>query len=364
MSSPTCSVSTRVILTVMCSYDQHTHKAMMHFDLCDELNESSPWQPLESILSVWIEMIQRGKAVALHDEVCKASYDDSAWELDANGVAQEIKGAQRDPATGAIRIGQIPPWTIVPWTEQDLTECLELWETAVELIEERMRLSPQAHESGLVDPASFDALPIPEGFARHFMLQARKPRFSFVAPGLRLATADVFASQPFMSPLNQTEEVSQTVTPPILMFRGESNVSTTSLSPVSFGYPDEGPQPKQCPAGLYLSRCDRTSDTPFEDGCELLLPFEFENGWAKQGDFSDLINRERHESLLQSGVNPFNQRHPVQLRGFLEIIVSNVRASNWSVDGDGVAGGLEIWKQADTDKWRDYWLPLGPGRFW
>lgn len=353
-----------MMLTRVCSYDQHTHKAMVHFDIGDELEESNPWQPLESILSVWIEMIQRGKAVALHDSVCKASYDQSDFQQDANGAWQEVKGPQRHPTTGSIRIGQAPPWTIVPWTKQDLTECLDLWETVIDLIEQRMSLAPQAQETGLIDPASFEALPIPEGFAKQFMLQARKPRFSFAAPGLRLATGDLFATQPFISTLNPDEEASEKVTPPILMFRSESNVSTNFLSPFSFGYPHEGPEPEECPAGLYLGRCDRTDETPFEDGCELLLPFEFENGWAKQSDLSDLANRQQHEGLLQSGVNPFNQRHPVQLKGFLEIIVTNVRAGNWSVDGHGVAGGLDIWKQADTEKWQDYWLPLGPSSFW
>jgi hypothetical protein len=283
----------------------------MHFDIADELEESGPWQPLESVLSVWIEMTHRGKAVALHDDVCKASYDNSDWQRDANGAWQEIKGPQRDPLTCAIRLGQAPPWTIVPWTKQNLTECLEIWETAVDMIEERMSLPTHTHETGLVDPASFEALPIPEGFARQFMLQARKPRFSFIAPGLRLPTADTFARQPFMSALDLNEETPEQVTPPILLFRSESNVPTDSLSPSSFGYPHEGSEPADCLSGLYLARCDRTSGTPFEDGCELLLSSELENGWAKQSDCSDLVDRESHESLLQSGVNPFNQRHPV-----------------------------------------------------
>lgn len=154
------------------------------------------------------------------------------------------------------------------------------------------------------------------------------------------------------------------MTPPILLFRSESSVSTKSLSPLSFGYPYKGPETGQCPAGLYLGQCDRTRDTPFEDGCELVLPFKLEEGWAKQSDLTDLVERSPLDSLLQSGVNPFNQRHPVQLRGFLEIVVANLRAGNWSVDSRGVAGGLDVWKQADTEKWQDYWLPLGPGRFW
>jgi hypothetical protein len=335
----------------------------MHFDITDDLEESQPWQPLESILSVWIEMIQRGKAIALPEDVCKVSYDESDWQQDANGEWQETKGPQRDPTTGAIRIGQAPPWTIVPWTQQDLTECLEIWETAVELIEQSMSLPPQAHETGLVDPASFESIPIADGFAKRFILQARKPRFSFIAPGLRLPTADTLAKQPFLSEVDPSEIALEKSTPPILLFRSDIKVPT-ELSRVSFGFPYGGPEAKACPAGLYLGRCDRTSNTPFEDGCEILLPFPFENGWAKQSDSSEMAYLQPHETLLQSGVNPFNQRHPVQLKGFLEIVVTNLRAGNWSVDDRGVAGGLDVWKQADTEKWQNYWLPLGPGRFW
>lgn len=345
------------------SYDQQTNKAMMHFDIADELNESSPWQPLESILSVWIEMIQCGKAVALHDDECKAGYDDSDWRLDANGNFYEVKGPQRDPNTGAIRIGQAPPWTIVPWTGQDLTECLGLWKTAVDMIEERISLPQQDRQTGLVSRTSLEAVPIPEGFAKQFMLRATKPRFSFIAPGLRLPTADDFTRQPFRSTLDPNERPEQ-MTPPILLFRSESRVPISSLSPLSFDHPYEGPATGQCPAGLYLSQCDRTSNTPFEDGCELVLPYDFENGWAKQSDLSDLVDRSSVDSLLQSGTDPFNQRHPTQLRGFLEIVVANIRADNWPVDSCGVAGGLDVWKQADTEKWQDYWLPLGPGRYW
>lgn len=167
-----------------------------------------------------------------------------------------------------------------------------------------------------------------------------------------------------MSTLNVDEEAPEKETPPILMFPRDSTVQTGSLSPLSFGYPYDGPDRTECPAGLYLGRCDRTSGTPFEDGCELLLPFELENGWAKQSDLGDLVYCQPHESLLQSGVNPFNERHPIQLRALLEVVVMNVRAGEWSIDDHCVAGGIDVWKQADTEKWQNYWLPLGPGRIW
>jgi hypothetical protein len=93
---------------------------------------------------------------------------------------------------------------------------------------------------------------------------------------------------------------------------------------------------------MYLGRCDWICEIPFEDGCELPLPFAFENSWAKQSDLSNLVDRESHGSLLQSRVDPFNQRHPVQLRGFLKTVVSNVRAGDWSVDDCGFARRLDF----------------------
>lgn len=157
-----------------------------------------------------------------------------------------------------------------------------------------------------------------------------------------------------MSTLNVDEDAPEKETPPILMFRGDSTVRTGSLSSLSFGYPYDDPDCAGCLAGLYLGRCDRASGTTFEDGCELLLPFELENGWAKQSDLSDLVYRQPHESLLQSGVSPFNERHPFHLRALLEIVVRNVRAGEWSIDDHGVAEGIDIWEQADTEKWQSY----------
>jgi hypothetical protein len=67
----------------------------MHFDTTDQLNESQSQQSLQSVMSVWIKMIQRGKAVALPDDVCKISYDDSDWQQDVNGRGRRSKTTAR-----------------------------------------------------------------------------------------------------------------------------------------------------------------------------------------------------------------------------------------------------------------------------
>jgi hypothetical protein len=69
-----------------------------------------PWQPLESVLSVYLDMIERGKAVALHKSVGGVppifqvtQADCSLSKVYAFPPAQP----QRDPATGAKRTGEV-----------------------------------------------------------------------------------------------------------------------------------------------------------------------------------------------------------------------------------------------------------------
>lgn len=38
---------------------------------------------------------------------------------------------------------------------------------------------------------------------------------------------------------------------------------------------------------------------------------------------------------------------------------------HWSVDAEGVVGGVDVWRAAETEeRWRDYVTPMGPGGYW
>lgn len=105
-----------------------------------------PWQTLETVLSVYPEMIERGKAVALHNLVGElppvfqvAQADGSLSKIYLFPPAQP----QRDPATGPKRVGRVyNPWVIVPYTTKDLQDTLDAWAQLVQAIEERMPSSP------------------------------------------------------------------------------------------------------------------------------------------------------------------------------------------------------------------------------
>ncbi|KAK5713398.1 hypothetical protein LTR17_017579 [Elasticomyces elasticus] len=340
-------------------YDQNTHAAILHLDITDDLVPEQPWQPLECILTVWIEMIQRQKVVAIPADVGKTSY-----EKTEGGEFRRVEGPQRDPATGVKRNGcAAEPWTIVPWSSQDLEECLELWIMILKLVEEKMGLREAEQTETLLELSTLDRARIPDGFAREFLSRAQRPRFQYIAPGLRAPSASEFATQPFVD--TNGDEGNEDEVPAILLFRGDAVVSTEELF-----WPGFRPQSSavECPSGLYLNPCDRTYRYPQEDGCILILPFGFEAAawkdalWAKKSDYSPA---NKCDDLLQAGVNPYNDIHPVQLQAFLENVYTNVESGYWVVDEHGVAGGIDKYKEAETEHgWSKYYVQLGPGGYW
>ncbi|KAK3645766.1 hypothetical protein LTR56_008953 [Elasticomyces elasticus] len=340
-------------------YDQNTHTAILHLNMTDDLTPEQLWQPLECILTVWIEMVQRQKVVAILANVVKTSY-----EKTEGGEFRRIEGPPRDPATGAKRNGSAAePWTIVPWASQDLEECLELWIMIVKLIEEKMGLREAEQTETLLELSTLDRARIPNGFAREFLSRAQHPRFQYVAPGLRTPSASEFATQPFVD--TNGDDGNEDEVPAILLFRGDAVVSARELS--WLGFPAQRLE-VECPTGLYLNGCDRASQYPQEDGCSLVLPFGFEAAgwtdamWAKKSDYSPA---NKCDDLLQAGVNPYNDIHSVQLQGFLENVYTNVESGYWVVDEHGVAGGLDKYRAADTEQgWSKYYVQLGPGGYW
>ncbi|KAI6903671.1 hypothetical protein D0869_13674 [Hortaea werneckii] len=336
-------------------YDQGSHSAIIHLDIQNELDPEQPWQSLESILTVWIEMILRQKVVALSDEV-----GSERFEYYEQGMIK-IPGPDRDPLTGVRRLtDNTQPWTIVPWTAQDLEETLNVWAAAMEMIEEKMQLGDAERTDGLLDAATLDAAKIPDGFAREFLTQARRPRFNFIAPGLRVPLREEFVRQPFTGLTPEEDAI-----PPILLFRNDQTAQTEGIwwfGEFTHKYNHLSIDAPECPCGLYFSLCVRTSGYPQEDGCNIVLPFEFENGFAKKSDGTPV---ERTCDLLQAGKNPYHEDHPAALRAFLETVRENVESGHWTVDEHGVAGGLDVWKQADTEEhWDKYFQPLGPSRIW
>jgi hypothetical protein len=61
--------------------------------------------------------------------------------------------------------------------------------------------------------------------------------------------------------------------------------------------------------------------------------------------------------LFQLGYNNFINSHNVQLKHILRHWTELVESGKWEIDQDGVAGGMEKWREADTEEhWQDYQL--------
>ena len=61
----------------------------------------------------------------------------------------------------------------------------------------------------------------------------------------------------------------------------------------------------------------------------------------------------------QLGFNQFIAKHNVQLKNVLWRWVEMIKDGKCEVDADGVVGGIEKWKEADTEEhWMDYQFPM------
>lgn len=319
-------------------------------------NEDLPWQKLESVLTVYIELIETGKVVAVHKDLEFA--DDSTF---CDAPDPTLSGFQRardrpdamlvDPVSGCAKKQEcVGPWMCVSSTEVDLNETLRVWKMLVEAIRDRM------------GGADLDAQPVyglandqllsrmPDCFAKRFFTGALKPRFNCIAPGLRIQTTRELFEQPYAYFFGQEESE----IPPILILRGEGSVKPTG----PFGcYPHW-----TIPAGLYLEPCDTNDAAPWEDGAALILPYDVggRDSWARMADQQPLP--ECNDSLYQIGWNPFVAPHPTRLVTILMLWYRNVQSGKWKVNQDGVMGGMGKYREADLEgHCMEYVVEIGPG---
>jgi hypothetical protein len=113
------------------------------------------------------------------------------------------------------------------------------------------------------------------------------------------------------------------------------------------------------PSGLYLHS---TSTMRAEDECLFLLPSDMaigRNGFAKKTDGSRFGQRRRgedsHTDFYRPGYQPFEEHHEHNLAAVLGSWRGMVESGNWGVDDQDVAGGTEVWREADTEEgWEKY----------
>lgn len=242
---------------------------------------------------------------------------------------------------------------VVPYASRDLSEALERWNGLVQAIEERVPSLPQeAHgvEGQYTHQSLLNAGLRTDSVAWNFLTKARKPRCTYLGPGLRIPSAAELISNPTKDVQDEGHRVN-----PVCVLRGDD------MAKSPWGGID------QLPWDLYLDSSNPEGLSPFEDGSRLVLPYNIgENSFAKRDDGSPVA---WNTELYQIGWNPFILSHSIQLLAIIGHFSAYVRKEMWAVGPEGVAESTDRFKEADTDmsQWLDtegiypgYTCVLGP----
>ncbi|KEQ62034.1 uncharacterized protein M437DRAFT_50844 [Aureobasidium melanogenum CBS 110374] len=313
-------------------YNQETHECVINFHNVhfNPEYEDIPWQRLETVLSVYIDMIESEKVVCIHND-----------------------------RNNDVMFG---PWIIQPHTKEVLDGCLQTWDLLVQAIEEKMPTAPNVDtkpEYGLTNEEMLESAGITEDFPKLVLLRARKPRFNFIAPGLRLLTPEEIVEQPLKSMMARQADLQVRKKMPVLLFKGDDTCKASEWFP----YPYK--EATDIPTGLYFEGWSQEDLTPFTDATRLLLPFTIggEDTWAMTSNGIAIDGT--HDELYQMGINPFASYHGVSLLAILENFYAHICQGHWSVDENGVSGTIDTFREAESEEHCDkYLVPMGPEAYW
>lgn len=331
------------------AFDQKENKAVIQMSIHDTdttLNGRTPWFPLEVTLSAWLDMIDVGKIQAVDDSI-----------------------------QGLVKHG---PWICNHWNDHMVQETADAFNALVDSIETRMRdqgLSVPKITESLLPDSVLDALQIPLGFARSFFTRARRPAFTYIAPGLSVPTGQFSPQQPFYGGHGMHHEEildpATTAIKPILLFASSKSFQLADRDekedPPFFDPYDRLPS---VPAGVYLLESDRQLEHAFEDAVKLVLPFAVGgNGFARLSDGLQIGDQrgsedrscgDRYTDLYQQGWNPVIEMHRVRLVKVLESWKGMIERGDWKVGASGVEGTIEAFNEADTEEgWQKIVIPVG-----
>ncbi|KAL4860566.1 hypothetical protein BDV12DRAFT_209096 [Aspergillus spectabilis] len=338
-------------------FDQRTLKASFIEDINDTfiiVTKEWAWMPLEVILDSYLQMIDEGKAQAVSTDQAKLLKMDFLH-------------------------GLMEPWIIHQYTKTDIERATTAFNRLLYAIDRRI---PHGDTSTTPmnlpwhDPATFenqDVLP-PSSFAHEFLksISNRTIRFRYIAPGIRFPTVAEFKNQPITdfvtSPHNHLGQHPGNCPLRILEIdhAGQQQQEQHLVNNQYLGL-------SKVAAGVYIPHVVSEWPQFWSNDFRLILPFAIGSaGWARHStgqpfgvksyDYldDDPTPRDVHGDLYQSGMtNGITNFHPVQIDRVLNNWADRVEKGDWEVDREGVMGGIDKFREADTEKhWRKYWIPL------
>jgi hypothetical protein len=311
-------------------YDLDAHCCVFNsypYMVFTEDDKTPVWQYLETILTAWIDIIERRKAV----------------------VVRGLFGV--DPVTGVSSYDIRHPWGWATYTRADVDETIEAWHGLVNAINNRLpqpHTEPLADSRGLYEATDLAAAGIAEGsFAWQFYTQARRPRIRSLGPGnLHLPSTEQLTSTTALFETAWANSLAAKPTwlseckpgHPLPILLGHSSTKFWSHESRSNTY---GSEMISLPWGLYLDvQHDPPEPCPYEDGARLALPALREPTTLRKLDGQPA----GHADLYQVGQNPFEPDHSTQLRHLLGIFTTHVENEEWRVDADGVSEPASVFE--------------------
>lgn len=276
------------------------------------------------------------------------------------------------------------PWEIHQHTPTDIERAVSAFTRLIDAIEARLP-SSSTHDCGCEQP-SFEGINLPysesvieasftqvDSFTGCFLsaLPVRQLNFRYIAPGIRLQDPVEFTNQPLAerryNSLFPDRFSTDQLTPcfPLLLFRGERENKSPWSRP---WFPDGNAE--DIPSGLYIEPAYKGFNWSSGNKSRLLLPFSIgSNGFARSSNGIPFQRARfpgdgRPDQLYQtdlfsgySGYLPWDSRSSY-LHKALENWAERVEMGDWLVGEDGVVGGIEKFKEADTEEhWREYVIP-------
>lgn len=307
------------------------------------------WYRLETLLSSYIDLIERGKVVALHHSIIKPG---DRIKLAGGGTISRDEHLDppplQDPVTGARRtFPSRDPWVLAPYAKQDLSDALDAWRDLAVTINQKspepLNLEALFDGQGLYPEEVLLSAGIrTDSFAWEFFRNAQKPLLTHLGPGLRLVTATELVENPFKTSQGNSSDPENTRFPvPILVGEIEAdNWFEHTFTDV-----------RKIPYGLYLDLCYVDSYFAVEDGSRLVLPFALgANGIATTADGQKIKKRSphAHAELYQLGAHPWRPSHSSQLHAILDAFGRHIEAGDWRVGPQGVEEPCTIFEEADS----------------
>lgn len=235
-------------------------------------------------------------------------------------------------------------WSVVLWNDWVLNQSVLAYNALVQAIEVRLpgsqeRSQPQSRPS-IATPETLD--PRINGFPRAFLLQARKPTFKQIAPGLTVY--DPSAPPPPIEVHHPPRGGPEFRTPYYRELNGGPAVSDAVIL-----FPATESEYRERQAGLWVY-----PDVAWADTVKLALPFELSSFPRFDGKH---VRQNTSTGMWGQLGCSFFVDHGTRLVSLLEKWTELVESGIWTVSEKGIEGGMEFYKRAE-DPEKSEWFVL------